>query len=83
MGLPPICSDADFMEAQQIAARLLTYQNPPKPPHRERYAATLEEIGLILGVSAETVRKIEQRALDKARRWCERNGYRLDHLIRR
>ena len=41
---------------------------------------TLEEVGKALGVTRERARQIEQQALRKARRWCERNGYQFEDL---
>jgi DNA-directed RNA polymerase sigma subunit (sigma70/sigma32) len=43
---------------------------------------TLEAIAKEFGVSRERVRQIEFAALRKCRRWCERNGYRLEDIIR-
>jgi transcriptional regulator with XRE-family HTH domain len=39
------------------------------------------EVASILGVSRETVRRIERRALQKCRAWCDAHGYKLDDLI--
>lgn len=41
---------------------------------------TLEEVGKALGVTRERARQIEHSALRKARRWCERNGYKFEDL---
>lgn len=42
--------------------------------------ATLEAVAQELGVTPERVRQLEMQALRKCRRWCERNGYRLEDL---
>ena len=44
--------------------------------------STLEEVGKALGVTRERIRQIEFAALRKCRRWCARNGYRLEDIIR-
>lgn len=47
-----------------------------------RDGMTLEEVGKALGVTRERIRQIEVAALRKCRRWCERNGWRFEDLIR-
>lgn len=47
-----------------------------------RDGSTLEEVGKALGVTRERARQIEHQALRKARRWCERNGYQPEDLLR-
>lgn len=47
-----------------------------------RDGVTLEEVGKALGVTRERARQIELAALRKARRWCERHGYRPEDLLR-
>lgn len=41
---------------------------------------TLEEVGKALGVTKERARQLEQQALRKARRWCEKNGLTFEVL---
>ena len=43
---------------------------------------TLEAIAQELGINREWARQIEAKALVKCRKWCQRNGYWLEDLIR-
>ena len=43
---------------------------------------TLEECAAELGVTKERARQIEVKALAKCRDWCDRNGYRMEDLLR-
>lgn len=49
--------------------------------HEVGTGVTQEEVARALGLSKMGVQKIEQRAIRKARRWCELRGLRFEDLV--
>ncbi|MCF7985194.1 MAG: hypothetical protein K9L70_12385 [Thiohalocapsa sp.] len=60
----------------------------PTTPRRRRTHAdtrdarmTLDELAAELGMSRQAVHQIEQKALEKCRRWCRARGLRLEDVL--
>ena len=58
----------------------LSWNHPTVHKDTDHYM-TLEEVSLVLGVTRERARQIEQTALRKARRILESRGFTLDDLF--